>query len=449
MAPRKQREREKTKNPKPTSKNSSSSAETSHSRLSKYPRNSSQRYQKLQQTILNVYRNIFADRFNQELSEVVQAVKSSLYNRNFSEAFGTEEYLAAYAIRWSPSRALAYLDVLLDLKDLYHIFFGSLIRNIQPEKLRESCTGEFNTERTKLSEGKLPLGTDLGGRITCLGGGAGAEIIALAGFLHQAHTHKYTTEPELCYIDDPSVSHQLIPAKLEIHAVDVADWSIILQKLQSGITSPPEISQYASASARAANRPLINPDYFSLAFTQQDVLQLTKKQISDLFRDVALVTFMFTLNELYSTSIASTTTLLLSLTSTVPAGSLLLIIDSPSSYSSVQLSSTSAQAHEADDVYQREHKRYPMQWLLDHTLLQSASEGNDRTDGKTAVWEKLVDNESRWFRLSERLTFPVKLEDTRMQRLASYGTSLKATSGMLEYCCAGLPVLYHHFAAIS
>ncbi|KAL9038829.1 MAG: hypothetical protein Q9214_005127 [Letrouitia sp. 1 TL-2023] len=415
MTSRKQQEREKIDHQNPKSKRSSSLVETTNPGLSKNPKTSPQHYRELQQRILNIFKNAFADKINQELPEVVQAVKRSLYNRNFSEAFGSDKFLEAYAIRWSPSRALAYLDVLLNLEDLYDRLFGFLIKTTKANKFLEFSTEESHLECTKHPKEKLPLGANLGGKIACIGGGAGAEIIALAGFLQCTYAHKHTAEPELCYRGNPSVSHQLTPAKLKIHAIDVADWSIVLQKLQSGITTPPEISQYASASAKAANRPLIDHDYFSLAFTQQDVLQLTKEQSSDLFKDATLVTFMFTLNELYSTSISSTTTLLLSLSSTISAGSLLLVIDSPTSYASVKSNSSMAQAHETDGVCEREQKKYPMQWLLDHTLLQSASEGNGKRDDQTGSWEKLVDNNSRWFRLSERLTFPIKLEDTRMQ----------------------------------
>ncbi|KAI4217040.1 MAG: hypothetical protein LQ351_000348 [Letrouitia transgressa] len=406
MTFRKQQAREKIKNSNPKLKRNFPPAETIRPRLSDDTQKSSQNYQELQQRILNIFKNAFTDKINQELPEVVQAVKKSLYNRNFSEAFGSNRFLEAYTIRWSPCRALAYLDVLLDLDNLYDKLFGVPIKTTKADKFPELSTEASHPECTKHPTENLPIDTNLGDKITCVGGGAGAEIIAFAGLLHHARTHKHTAE---------SVSQQLVPTKLEIHAVDVADWSIVVQRLQSCITTPLELSQYASASAKATNRPLVDRDYFSLSFTQQDVLQLTKDQLSDLFRDVTLVTFMFTLNELYSTSISSTTTLLLSLTSIIPSGSLLLVIDSPSSYASVEINSSRVQAHENNGVCEREQKKYPMQWLLDHTLLESATEVNDKRGDQTSLWEKLIDNESRWFRMPERLTFPIKLEDTRMQ----------------------------------
>src|ERR1700759_4289238 len=63
----------------------------------------------LQQTVLNVYRNAFPDSFSSELPELLQVVKRHLFERDFAAAFGNDDYLKAYALRWSPSRSLAYM----------------------------------------------------------------------------------------------------------------------------------------------------------------------------------------------------------------------------------------------------------------------------------------------------------------------------------------------------
>jgi 25S rRNA (uracil2843-N3)-methyltransferase len=79
----------------------------------------------------------------------------------------------------------------------------------------------------------------------------------------------------------------------------------------------------------------------------------------------------------------------------VPAGTLLLVVDSPGSYSTVSLNGA--------------EKKYPMQWLLDHTLLDEGPKGD------TAAWSKLTEDESKWFRLDTRLRYPIELEDMRFQ----------------------------------
>ena len=112
---------------------------------------------------------------------------------------------------------------------------------------------------------------------------------------------------------------------------------------------------------------------------------------------------LFTLNELYSTSMSATTSLLLTLTSLAAPGTLLLVVDSPGSYSTVKLGET--------------EKKYPMQWMLDHTLLKQAAGVGDEGGGER--WEKVGAEESRWWRMDrERLRYGVagvELEDMRMQ----------------------------------
>lgn len=102
---------------------------------------------------------------------------------------------------------------------------------------------------------------------------------------------------------------------------------------------------------------------------------------------------MFTLNELYSTSVPKTQRLLKNLTASMREGAYLLVVDSPGSYSTVAINGV--------------EKKYPMQWLLDHTLLGRHPE--------TALWEKVLTNESQWFRLPEGLEYPLELENMRYQ----------------------------------
>lgn len=123
-----------------------------------------------------------------------------------------------------------------------------------------------------------------------------------------------------------------------------------------------------------------------------------------------LVTLMFTLNELYTASAPRTQLFLMKLTDVLPTGALLLVVDSPGSYSEVQVNNSP--------------KKYPMHWLLDHALLRSDKkrenggeaergwvEGNDERQR----WEKLIGDESRWFRLPGGLRYPIELENMRYQ----------------------------------
>jgi 25S rRNA (uracil2843-N3)-methyltransferase len=220
----------------------------------------------------------------------------------------------------------------------------------------------------------------------CLGGGAGAELVTLGG---------------LQKMMNDANEEEGKPRGKQIHAValDMADWTRVIDQLSHHITTPPPISKYASAAVKAANVPLIDSSDLKTTFRQHDVLNMDLQVMTDLLKGAELVTLMFTLNELYSASVALTQKFLLNMTSILESGSMLLVIDSPGSYSSINLNGA--------------EKNYPMQWLLDHTLLQDTSGGKEEVEVR--LWEKVRENDSRWFRLEDSLQFPIELENMRMQ----------------------------------
>jgi 25S rRNA (uracil2843-N3)-methyltransferase len=213
-------------------------------------------------------------------------------------------------------------------------------------------------------------------KILCIGGGAGAEVVGLATF-----------------------ASVLPPSHLSIVAVDVADWSPVLKKLAVTIVTPPVLSQYASAAKKDANRSLLDSARFHVEFKKHDILQYSAKELGLLVADSSLVTIMFTLNELFSTSIVKTTDFLLNLTEVMKPESWLLVVDSPGSYSEVTLGKDN------------ETKRYPMKWLLDHTLQQTASHDMNGI----SKWRKHESDDSRWFRFNQTLKHSVDLENMRYQ----------------------------------
>lgn len=301
----------------------------------------------LQQILLNIFRDSFANRLESDIGPLLQEVKGHLFKRDFKTAFGRNDYLEAYAARWSPSRALGYLQVFAELKEILNVF----------EKSEESH-----------------------GKIVCLGGGAGAEIVALGGLL------KYLERTET------GNGSQL---KMEVAAIDIADYSSVVAKLVHHTTTAPILSKYASGAAKAANARLVDPDCFNVTSHQHDILNADFSVLEPLLQGTAVVTLMFTLNELYSASLPLTQRFLLNLTACLPTGALLLVVDSPGSYSSVSLNGT--------------EKKYPMHWLMDHTLLAQGKKG------EPASWTKLIEDESKWFRLDNTLKYPIELENMRFQ----------------------------------
>ncbi|KAI9848491.1 MAG: hypothetical protein M1830_007285, partial [Pleopsidium flavum] len=77
----------------------------------------------LQQLLVNIFEDTFSTPLLANLSPLFQEVKQHLFNRDFARAFGSQKNLEAYAIRWSPSRALAYLDIFCNLPFLEKCLF--------------------------------------------------------------------------------------------------------------------------------------------------------------------------------------------------------------------------------------------------------------------------------------------------------------------------------------
>ncbi|KAL2006657.1 hypothetical protein VTN00DRAFT_9325 [Thermoascus crustaceus] len=393
-----------------------------------------------------------------DIKTLIQTIKSHLYNRDFASAFADagEEHLRAYALRWSATRALGYAGVLKGvLRDLL------LFKKQGTNDVHHEGFDDIDDKTTK--------------HVVCIGGGAGAEIVALAGVWRDMRDEvsasasrsqeeslaaavegvsldegQVGTDPPVndngtsSSPDDHPVTAQKSGENLEevkedgkvvvspvrlpnlsVTAVDIADWSAVVERLSRTITSP------AVPGTKGHSAPLLPLDpekgvsrgNFDVHFQWSDVLGLTDEELRRLLlpRDgdtsgkTALVTLMFTLNELFSTSMAKTTAFLLRMTDLLEPGTTLLVVDSPGSYSTVSLgkksTAKSATATEAEaKAEQQQQRTYPMKFLLDHTLLSVAS-------GK---WDRIFSQDSRWFRRdATKLRYDVGegagLEDMRFQ----------------------------------
>ncbi|KAF6839379.1 25S rRNA (uridine(2843)-N(3))-methyltransferase [Colletotrichum plurivorum] len=323
----------------------------------------------LQQRILATFGGAFAPVLNSDsLPSLLQEVKAALYARDFDAAFAraSPEALDAYAARWSPTRALAYAAVLAGVEE--HLAEVLVDREVEAAGVVSGGDNAGASEEEKESAPTKSI------KMISIGGGA-AEIAALAAWLS-------TTEP--------AVSGS-------VTLLDSAPWSSVVTKLHDALTSPPPLSKYASAAARAANTPLLEPSRLASTFSQSDVLSLDRGKLSTILgKEPVLVTLLFTLNELYtSAGVGKTTAFLHDLSAVAPAGTLLLVVDSPGSYSEAAVG--------------KESKKYPMQWLLDHTLTK------DEKPVEGCLWEKVESHDSVWFRLAETLHYPIALENMRYQ----------------------------------
>ncbi|KAI0910013.1 hypothetical protein F4823DRAFT_591842 [Ustulina deusta] len=383
---------------------------------------------KRQQTLLNIFSGTFRDVLDAEdFSSQLQEVKAALFNRDFEGAFAREAALDVYAARWSPTRALCYSQVLraLDshLKSLVSVYSdcgdhsdhnagdtstheggdkrktrSSPICGNQDESATKDETGDVAIAEPKTSTMLInPRGDEREEKTQVLRilaiGGAAAEIAAFAD-----------------YISSRAASTTC--ARAEITLVDIGPWGSIVERLQTALTTTPPISRYASAAAREANKPLVPRASLQSNFVQKDILSLNEAELAELIAGRAnnsnnpiLITLLFTLNELYTASgIKRTTSFLRLLSALARPGTLLLVIDSPGSYSEAAVG--------------RKAKRYPMQWLLDHTLVAAPSNRSQRDDGARKPdirWDKIESHDSVWFRVAEALHYPIPLENMRYQ----------------------------------
>lgn len=326
----------------------------------------------LQQLVLDVFRAAFPFDDFADLKPLLGQINEALLKGDFAEAFRTEEFREGYAIRWSPSRALVYANVLEQICDEH---------------------GD-----TPWVEQLLRGGDDAPARVLCFGGGA-AEVMALAGVLRYRRADA-AGKPA----DASSPSPPLLKPFLDLHLVDAADWSSVVSKLTTGLETPPELSKYASAAARARNAAFLSPQALRTTCTKTEVLDLTLEGLQSIFPpEITLVTLLFTLNDLYTTSIRRTTSLLRKLTAVVPTGCLLLVVDAHN------VSST------ADGIDDGEAEAYPMSWLLDKAMLPTQVKVDDELVPKRE-WEKLVGDTNRLFKFPEKgLSYPAGLENLKMQ----------------------------------
>ncbi|KAG9742543.1 hypothetical protein KCU73_g8642, partial [Aureobasidium melanogenum] len=348
----------------------------------------------LQQLVLNVFKDVFGELMDfEELKEVLRSVVEEVGEGEWEKAFGEERKREAYAVRWSPSRALAYANVLASLCEQ------------RPE----------DDWVQRITSSSLPSKA----KAICFGGGA-AELMAFSGLLrHLQPNASGKQQQELDNLKAEATTENTTPL-LDITLIDSADWSSVLDKLVKSITTPPPLSKYASASARAANTALLAPQKLTINFEHHDIFDLNPTQLKEILNmeTPVLATFFLTLGHLYNTSIPKTTAFLYKLDAILPVGSTILVVDSIGA-------SVSVPTPDSEEVTE-----YSVSWLLSRVLLGKPTEPvQTQGKGKKAVeeeeankpvprWEKVINEEMKINRLDEKLRYPGSLENVRFQILA-------------------------------
>jgi 25S rRNA (uracil2843-N3)-methyltransferase len=349
----------------------------------------------LQQDLLDVFKESFSDRLGSALPGLIQEVKGHLYDRDFSSAFGSEEFLEAYALRWAPARALAYLDLFWSLPEVRHALVER--RHQDAEESLRGLKLESDYAAREGGTAEAPR------QVTCFGAGSGAEAVAMAGLLSCCRGGDEQSS-------EAAAAERDTLQELTVKVIDQANWKGVLDRLQGGIENSKLFRPRPDEGPSAALCPL------KIEFDQQNVLSMPAEALAAALRGSRMMTIIFTLNELYTASMSEATNFLLSLTLLTSPGALLLVVDSPGSYSTVRLKQSSRFSGTAAATPELE-RRYPMEWLLDHTLLKASSIGSSssKTASGEEQWEKIYSTSARWFRLGGHVEYAMDMEDMRYQ----------------------------------
>lgn len=269
-----------------------------------------------------------------ELRSQIQKVKTDLYNRDYAAAFDDNAKRIAYCCRWSPSRATAYASLFAHL----------------PE-----CA-------------QVVVCKDSDRNVLCIGGGAGGELVALASLF----------TPSREFVTKYSTAKQSISPKnaLNVHLVDMSDWSVVVDRLQRTIESK---WLYSDESR-----------YFNVQSSKRDILTMSNDELA--LSQLDLITLLFTTNELFSENKQQSIRLLQRFNQVCKTGCYLLIAESAGSYSHITVGS----------------KKFPIQFLIDTILM------GKRGQQEPGAWELVNQSDSTWYRCDPSIDYPMKLENTRI-----------------------------------
>lgn len=335
----------------------------------------------VQQSLLNVFRTALPVCEDYEaLKPTLEAIRGAVCEGSYQMAFWREDWLEAYAVRWSPNRALCVATVLVDLgRELVNGAGFEDILRVRDERAVDGAAPDASNIR------HAPLSA------VCFGGGA-AEVMAFAALSRHFWSQTATCKLESVTADSTAAISDRKSTLVDLHLLDQADWAPVISSLQAGLHTPPVLSKYASQAAKDRNAPFVAPGVLKTTFTRRDVLQLNQEDIRALVgSQPTLITICFTLNDLHLVSKAKTASFLMKLGLGAHEDSLLLIIDN------------SLEAEKSDE--QNDRKWSTFSGLLDLIIM----------DKKACLWKELVRDQNRVFKLEKGLNFPVSLENQRVQ----------------------------------
>ncbi|KAI9105296.1 hypothetical protein DFS34DRAFT_598864 [Phlyctochytrium arcticum] len=292
-----------------------------------------------------------------------QTIKTHFFHRRFLDIFTSYELLPVYAAEYIPTRALCYRRVCQEIKQ---------IRDV--------------------------LGRAGGCKVMCLGAGNGSEVVGVAAAYWGVERLKWLKEkakekrkaaaavasdstPSPSNVSEPNVPTSPRPppkkSHLELSVQDLSSYGPVIPSLLTSIKS--HIPQPPAIKLTESQYDLLDPPDVAPFFP--DMLQ------------AHMVMACFVLNELLTTNKAKFPEFLIRLLNSMMPGTLLLVIDSASSFSDLSLGSAAV----ADGEDKQQSSIYKLTQLLDHLK----------------GLELVTASDAEWYRCPEGLVYPCKVNDMR------------------------------------
>lgn len=317
----------------------------------------------LQQNFLDILQDHFRIRLDDpDFDKKLQTIKGHFFRREYAQVFGDKESCIIYAVRYLPSRALAYSELFTQRPIL------DLLYPPPPPRRPSEKKVEFVGKRKK---------------IVAVGAGVGSELCAL-------HLLPQLRRPEID-IDDTDML-EVLNRELEIDVVDSADYNEFLSDLTARLDQDRADVEGTSKVKYTYHREDILGWSESAAFTS-------------MLAETTLLTFMFVFNELFASSKLQTMKLIASIAKHLPKGSHVLLIESAGDLSQVKLGMPQKfvkfdkDVKEADDA-QEEEEEEAGKGLMVYKFW-------DHLPG----FEKVMSDDRRWFRLNPSLKYPLEMEN--------------------------------------
>lgn len=311
----------------------------------------------LQQVFLNTVGDHFSSLIDgPDFEKKLQGIKGYFFHRQYDKVFHDSDLCAVYAVRYLPSRALAYAElfqqpVILDL--LY-----------PPPPLRRPSQAkpEKRTSRTKM---------------VGVGAGVGSELCAL---------HLLPDIKRLDFDSDDEDFLDVLDDGIDLEIIDSADYEDFLPSLEEAL-----IKQDDDDMARSK---------VTYTYHKRNILEwASSEDFTKILADTTLLTFMFVFNELFASSKSLTMQLIASIAQHLPIGGHVLLIESAGDLSQVKIGSTNRPDTKTkfDVETEEENER---QALMVYKFW-------DYLPG----FERILSEDRKWFRVNKALSYPLELEN--------------------------------------